>query len=164
MRVHKYKLDSMEHYHKDTLYPLYLKFHELKQKIKTHSTWMKVILVSIHMAPHCLQSQMVNDSNIQEVLERDSQTQVTNMSDRVQNQSSRKALMAPIRARRYFIESTGSSSDMNPDSAVVIEDTFVKTTQALNRVTDEEPSVTCSNNKDYLDETSVYEDSYTLDH
>ena len=34
--------------------------------------------------------------------------------------------MASIRARRSFIESTGSSSDMNPDSAVVIKDTLVK--------------------------------------
>ena len=44
-------------------------------------------------------------------------------SDRVQNQSSRQALMASIRARRSFIESTDLTSDMNPDSAVVIEDT-----------------------------------------
>ena len=36
--------------------------------------------------------------------------------------------------------------------------------QALNRVTDEEPSVTCTDNKDIFDETSVYEDSYTLEH
>ena len=71
---------------------------------------------------------MVNDSNMQEVSERDPQTQVmtTNTSDRVQNQSSRQALMASIRARRFFIESTDSSSDMNPDSAVVIEDTLGK--------------------------------------
>ena len=66
----------------------------------------------------------------------------TNMSDRVQNQSSGQALMASIRARRFFIESTDSSSDMNPDSAVVIDDTLVKMAQALNRVTDEEPNVT----------------------
>ena len=53
---------------------------------------------------------------------------------------------------------------MNPDLAVVIEDTLVKMAQVLNRVTDEEPSVTRSNNKDYFDETLVYEDSYTLEH
>ena len=53
---------------------------------------------------------------------------------------------------------------MNPDSAVVIEDTWVKMAQALNRVTDEKPSVTCSGNQDDLNETSVYEDSYTLEH
>ena len=101
---------------------------------------------------------MVNDSNMQEVLERDPQTQVmiANTSDRVQNQSSRQALMASIIARRFFIESTDLRSDMNPDSVVVIKDTLVKMAQALNRVTDKEPGVTCSNNKDYLDETSVY--------
>ena len=81
---------------------------------------------------------MVNDSSMQEVLERDPQTQVatTNTSDRVENQSSRQALMASIRAKRYFIESTDSSSDTNPDSAVVIEDTFVKMAQAPNKVTE----------------------------
>ena len=90
---------------------------------------MKAILVSIHMAPHWHpQSQMVNDSNTQEVSERDPQTHVmtTNTSDRVQNQSSRQALMASIKARRSFITSTDLSSDMNPDSAVVIEDNLVK--------------------------------------
>ena len=53
---------------------------------------------------------------------------------------------------------------MNPDSAVVIENTLVKTAQALNRDTDEEPNVTHSDNKDNFDETSVYEDSYTPEH
>ena len=106
-----------------------------------------------------------DDSNIQEVSERDPQTQVmtTNTSDRVQNQSSRQALMASIRARRSFIESTDLSSDMNPDSAVVIEDTLVKLAQALDRVTNIDPSETCSGDQDNLDETSVYEDSYTLE-
>ena len=109
---------------------------------------------------------MVNDSNMQEILKRDPQTQVmtTNTSDRVPNKSSRQALMASIRARRSVIESTDSSSDMNSDSAVVIKDTLVKMDQALNRVTDEEPSVICSNNKDNFNETSVYRDSYTLKH
>ena len=36
--------------------------------------------------------------------------------------------------------------------------------QALNGVTGEEPNITCSNIKDYLDETSVYKDNYTLEH
>ena len=36
--------------------------------------------------------------------------------------------------------------------------------QTLNRVNDEEPSVTHSDNKEYFHETSVYEDSYTLEH
>ena len=107
---------------------------------------------------------MVNDSNAQGVLERDPQTQITNteMSDRTQNQSSGQALMASIRARRYFIGSTDLSSDMNPDLAAVIEDTLAQMAQALNN--DEEPSVTHSDNKEYFDETSVYEDSYTLEH
>ena len=72
--------------------------------------------------------------------------------------------MASIRARRSFIESIDWSSDMNPDLAAVIEDTLVQMAQALNRVNDEEPSVTHSDNKEYCDETSVYEDSYTLEH
>ena len=72
--------------------------------------------------------------------------------------------MTSISARRSLIESTDMNSDMNPDSAVGIGDTSVKTAQALNRVTDEEPSVICSDNKDNFDETSVYEDTYTLEH
>ena len=109
---------------------------------------------------------MVNDSNAQEVLERDPQTQImtTDMSIRVQNQSSRQALMASIRARRSFIESTDLSSGMNSDSAVVNEDALVQMVQDLNRVNDEEHSVTHSGNKEYFDETSVYEDSYSLEH
>ena len=71
--------------------------------------------------------------------------------------------MVSIKARRSFFGSTYLSSDMNTDSAVVIEDTVVKMVQALNRVTDKEPSVTLSSNQDNLDETSVYEDSYTLE-
>ena len=73
---------------------------------------MKFILVSIHMAPLWPpKTQMGNDSNMQEVLERDPQTQVmtTNMSDGVRNQSSRQALLASIRATRSFIESTDLS-------------------------------------------------------
>ena len=47
---------------------------------------------------------MVNDSSTQEALERNPHTQVMTpeMSDRAQNQSSRQALMASIRARRYL--------------------------------------------------------------
>ena len=71
--------------------------------------------------------------------------------------------MASIRARESFIESTDLSSDMNPDSMGVIENTLVKMAQALNRVTDKEPSVMCSDNKDNFDGTSVYKDSYTLE-
>ena len=52
--------------------------------------------------------------------------------------------MASIGARRCFIESMDLSSYMNPDSAVVIEDTLVLMAQALNRVNDEEPCVTGS--------------------
>ena len=37
---------------------------------------------------------------------------------------------------------------MNPDSAVVIEDTSVKMAQAFNRVTDEESRVTHNGNQD----------------
>ena len=69
--------------------------------------------------------------------------------------------MASVRAKRSFIKSTDSSSDMNPNSAVVIEDALGQMTEALNRVNDEEPSVTHSENKDCFDETSVHEDSYT---
>ena len=103
---------------------------------------------------------MVNDSNMQEVSGRDPETQVMTAytSGRVQDQTYRQVLMASIRERRSVIESTDLSSDMNPDSAVVIEDTLVKMAQALKRVTDEETSVTHSSNQDNLD------DSYTLKH
>ena len=69
--------------------------------------------------------------------------------------------MASIKARKSFIESTHLSADMNLYSALVIEDTLA---QALNRVTNEEPSVAPSGDHDKLDKTSVYEDSYTLEH
>ena len=48
------------------------------------------------------------------------------MSNRVQNQSSRQALMVFIRARRSFIKGTDSSSDMNPDLVVIFEDALVQ--------------------------------------
>ena len=71
--------------------------------------------------PPVPQTTMVNDSNTQKVLERSQHTQVlTETSYRVQNQSSKQALMASMRARRSFIESTGLSSDVNPGLAVVI--------------------------------------------
>ena len=109
---------------------------------------------------------MVNDSNGQAVLERDPQTQIktTEMLNRAQNQSSSQTLMASIRARRSLIESTDMSSDMNPDLAVVIEDALVQMAEAHNRVCDEVPNVIHSDNKEFFDETSVYEDSYTLEH
>ena len=108
----------------------------------------------------------MNDSNIQEVLERAPQTQstISNTLDRVKTQSSREALMASIRARRSFIDSTDLSSEMNPDSAVAIKNTLEKMAQALNKDIDEEPSVTCNNNTDNFDEISVYKDSYTPEH
>ena len=108
---------------------------------------------------------MVNDSNTQKILERDPQIQImtTDTSDRVQNQYSMQVLMASIRARRSFIEHPNLSSDMNPDSAVVIEDTLVQMAQTVNRVNGKEPSITCSDNKEYFDETSTYKYSYTLE-
>ena len=82
---------------------------------------------------------MVKDSNAQEVLERDPQTQImtTEMSNGVHNQSSRQALMASIWARRSFIEITDLNSNMNPDLAVVIENPLVQMAQAFNKVNDE---------------------------
>ena len=56
------------------------------------------------------------------------------------------------------------SSDMNPDLAVVIEDALAFMAQAINKANDEEFSETHSNKKENCDETSVYEDSYTLEH
>ena len=56
------------------------------------------------------------------------------------------------------------SSDLNPDSTVVIENTLVKTAQVLNRVTDEELSISHSDTKENSDRISVYEDSYILEH
>ena len=84
---------------------------------------MEVIPVLIHMAfpPAPSNSLTVNDSNMLEVSERDPQTHVMHLpihQKGYRNQSSRQTLMASIRAKRSFIESTDSSSDMNPDSAV----------------------------------------------
>ena len=72
--------------------------------------------------------------------------------------------MTSIKARRSFIESTDSGSDMNPDLSAVIEDTLVKMSQAINIVTDVEPSLTCSGDQGNLDETSAHEDSSILEH
>ena len=84
----------------------------------------------------------MNDSDTQEGLERNPHTQVTTTetSERVQNQSSRQVLMVSIRARGSFIKSIDLSSDMNPDSAVVIEDTLAFMTQAINKASNEDLS------------------------
>ena len=47
---------------------------------------------------------------------------------------------------------------------MVIEYAFVLKAQAINKANEKEPSVTHSDNKETFDETSVYEDSYTLEH
>ena len=122
--------------------------------------------VSPHDIPPTPQTKTVNDSNAQELVERDPHTQIMTieMSDRAQNQSSRQALMPSIRARRSFIESMDLSLDMNPDLVVVIEGALALMAQAINKANDEEPSVTCSDNEENCDETFVYEDSYTLEH
>ena len=95
----------------------------------------------------------MNDSNTQEALERSLHTQVmtTEISDRTQNQSSRQALMASIRARRSYIKSVDWSSDMDPDLAVVIEDALEFTAQAINKSNDKELSEMCSNKKENYD-------------
>ena len=93
---------------------------------------------------------MVNDSNMQRRSREKPiyQVKTTEMSDRKQNQSSRQALMASIRARRSFIEGMDSSSDMNPYSAVVTEDALAFTAQAFNKTNDEELSGTHTNQKE----------------
>ena len=70
--------------------------------------------------------------------------------------------MTPFRARRSSIKSMDSSSDMNRDLALGIEDVLMLMAQAINKANDKEPSVTHSDNKENCDETSVYKDSYTL--
>ena len=100
----------------------------MKKKLKTpQHLEERYPSVNPHDIPPAPQTKMVNDSHAQEALERDPHTQIMNTetSDRAQNQSSRQALMVSFRARRSFIESTDLSSDMNPDSAVVIEDALV---------------------------------------
>ena len=167
MRVLRYKLDSRDHYQKGTPQPFISKISQTETEIQnTQHSDEGYPSANAHGTPLAPQNKMVNDSNMQKVSERDQQTQVmtTNTSDRVQNQSSRKALMAYVTARRSFIDSTDSSADMNPDLAVVIKYTLVKMAQGLNTVTDEEPSVIHSNKKDNFNEKSVYEDSYTLEH
>ena len=86
-----------------------------------------------HDIPPAPQTKMVNNFNAQEVLERDPQAQITTteMKNRVKNPSSRQALMASIGVRRSNIKSMDSSSDMNPDLAVVIEDALAQMGQAL---------------------------------
>ena len=89
--------------------------------------------INTHGIPAAPTTKMVNDSNAQEVLEKEPQTQIitTQMSNRVHTQSSRQALMVSIKARRSFIKSMDSSSDMNPYLAVVIEDALMQMAQAL---------------------------------
>ena len=53
---------------------------------------------------------------------------------------------------------------MDLDLVVVIEDALALMAQAINNANDKEPSVTHSVNKETCDETSVYKDSYTLEH
>ena len=167
MRVLRNKLDSRNHYQKGTPQsPLSKQLKDEKEAQESQHLQERYPSVNSqdnHPAP---QTTMVNDSNTQEALERNLHAQVmtTETSDRAQNQSSRQALMASIRARGSFIKSMDLSSDMNPDLAVVIEDTFAFTAQAINKAYDEELSETCSNKKENCDETSVYEDSYTLEH
>ena len=46
----------------------------------------------------------------------------------------------------------------------MVEDTLMLMALPVNKANDEEPSATCSDNKENLDETSVFKDSYTLEH
>ena len=62
------------------------------------------------------------------------------------------------------MKSTVLSSDINPDLAVVIEDTLASTAQAINKANDGQLSETQCNKKENGEKTSVYEDSYTLEH
>ena len=161
VRVLRYKLDIRDYYQKGIPWPSLSKPLQSKKNARFTASRRKVSQCQFTWHPLVPQTKTVNDSNAQEVLERDPHTQITTteMSDRAQNQSSRQALMAYIWARRSFIGSTDLSSDMNPDFTVMIEDAFALMAQALNGVNDEEPSVTHSDNKENSDETSVYEDS-----
>ena len=106
VRVIRYKLDSRDYYHKGTPQPSISKISqtetEIQNSLHPDESYPSVDSPCTPLAP---QSHMVNDSNMQEVSERDPQTQVmtTNTSDRVQNQSSRQVLVAFIRAKRSFI-------------------------------------------------------------
>ena len=133
VRVLRYKLDSRDHYQKGTPQPSISKISQSEKETRDsqhlEERYHSVNSHGISQPPNS----NVNDSNAQEVLERNPQTQImtTEISNRVQNQSSRQELMASIRARRSFIKSTDLSSDMNPNSAVVIEDTLVKQLKLL---------------------------------
>ena len=56
------------------------------------------------------------------------------------------------------------SSDINPDLAVVIEDALALMAQTINKANDKGSGVTHSDIKENYDETSVYENSYILEH
>ena len=114
----------MDHYQKGTSHPpLSKQFKNEKEAQDSQHLKERYPCVNSKDNPPAPQTTIVNDSNTQEALEINPHTQVTTteMSDRAQNQSSGKTFMASIRERRSFIESTDSSSDMNPDLAVVIE-------------------------------------------
>ena len=53
---------------------------------------------------------------------------------------------------------------MSQGSAVVFEDALAFTVQVINKANDEDLSETHSNKKENCDETSIYEDIYTLEH
>ena len=96
VRVLRYKLDSRDYYHKDTPQPSISKISQTETKIQNSQHLDESCpSVNSHGIPLAPQTQMANDSNMQEVSERDPQTEVltTNTSDRVQNPSSRQALM-----------------------------------------------------------------------
>ena len=109
VRFLRYKLDSRDCYHKDTLQPSISSISWTETKIKNSQHLDESYLsIDSHGTSLVPQSQMVNDIKYaRDIRERNPQTQdiTTNMSDRVQNQSSRQAFMASIRARRSSTES-----------------------------------------------------------
>ena len=125
VRVLRYELDGRDCYQKGTSQPSISKISQTEtENQNSQQPDERYPSVDSHCMPLAPQN---SDSKlfqyVRGIRERDPQTQVmaNNMSDRVQNQSSRQVLMASIRARRSFIESTDLSSDMNTDSAVVIK-------------------------------------------
>ena len=122
VRVLRYKLDCRDCSQKGTPQPPLSK-HLKNENEAQESQHLEERYPSVNSQdnPPVPQTTMVNDFNTQ-VLERSPHTQVmtTKKAGRAQNQSSRQALMASIRARRSFIESTDLSSNVNPGLAVVI--------------------------------------------
>ena len=109
VRVLRYKLDSRDCYQKGSPQPSLSKPLESKNETQdSQHLEERYPCVSLHDNPPTPHTTMVNDSNAQEVLERNPHTQITmtETSDRAQNQSSRQALIASFRARRSFIEGT----------------------------------------------------------